>query len=334
MALNVLGTMQEEPREIAARELTELGMEINEANLETVLELMETPQIPEEMAVIFTPEVLGNDRLLLEAMTTHGITRITHTEGITVWDHTKKAIQSLDELGLQAQEAQALKYIILHHDIGKAAVWNKPQNQEKTAERLAAGRVQQSMIGHAETRIDIAEARLAANGYTGEPLEDMVKVIRYHMHTSLETMDQVNLARFVQSLSDEGARAERILRLLVMFLNIDGRATENVALEDGQLRRQANDLKANMAIETVWARYQEGKQILIERAERERMNALTDQLFAPKSGLVAYLKMHGINPGPEFGKVRRKIEEILAQHADDAPEQLRALIDAMLSQEQ
>ena len=77
-------------------ELAKFNIEVNEENVDTVRRLMNTPQYPEGFKELF--ENASNSGKLKHLMRENEIKSIVHSEGVTVWDHTKISIEKARDI--------------------------------------------------------------------------------------------------------------------------------------------------------------------------------------------------------------------------------------------
>jgi hypothetical protein len=78
-----------------------------------------------------------------------------------------------------------LKQIIFHHDIGKHEVVNTSANTTQTISTIGAGKLFQTMIGHAGAALDTTKTKLEANGLNKEEVALCLKTIENHMNTDI-----------------------------------------------------------------------------------------------------------------------------------------------------
>ena len=233
-------------------ELTELGFETTAENIENVVELMQTTQIPPEFASLLY--MLNNNETLRAVMVEYGIREIVHTEGPTVWDHTKLAIRYVDILeGLTSEEREDLRIIMLYHDRGKAAVCNEPHNTTQTIPRLReTGILLRPMKGHEKARLTEIRAGLQSNGITGDKLDMYMTIIENHTHPDpllgLHTYDR--LPDFLRNLGKPG------IKMMTAVLNADGLATETKRLIDGRVLSGTSRKKSNIRFIDVLQNFQ------------------------------------------------------------------------------
>jgi len=318
------------PEVLARKELAELGIEANRENVEAVIEQKGVRQHPEGHEDIINS--LNDPTALKAAMERLGIRSVVHAEGTSVWDHAKTAIRRVDSLDLPDALKHELRILMLYHDLGKAEVMDEDQNLKATEKNLKKGILLRNAIGHAEARGGDIRKGLAANGLTGERLETLMTIVRNHMNTSLlEQSPKKTVALFETFGSDDDERRETV-RLLTTILQIDAQATEHIDLEEGELKYSKNERKSQLDFAAVWAKYEEGLELVHQEAAKQEAKkaeaAREAAIFGGK--LSDYLiKERGIKPGPEMGRAVGQVKKLLAEQSDRPPEEVRRLVDGM-----
>lgn len=316
-------------REAMGKELLELGIEALPENISAAVEQKNTRQHPEGFEEIFAS--LDNPNELKRLMLEKGIKSIIHSEGTSVWDHARKAIE---EAGSECSEEvkKDLKLIMLYHDLGKTVVYGSEQNVAQTQKKLAKGELGQSMIGHPKERLQDIEAGLRVNGVDSRRLKIFMTVIENHMNTSLLEQDVRKTVKLFETFGTDDEEREQVVRLLTMVLQLDGNATESISLVDGELKYSKNEKKLKLDFDSVWNKYKEGKQALRDEADKkaaqEAEAAFEFSIFGKK--LPDYVKQdRGVKPGPDMGKAIGKVKALIAARKGDSPEEIKKLIDAM-----
>lgn len=318
----------EEKKEAVKKELSALKIEANENNVETVMEQQNTKQHPVGYDKLV--ENLNNPEELKQLMKDKNIQSIIHSEGITVWDHSKMAIQEIDSMDISEEEKADLKLIMLYHDLGKTIAGQNEKNIEATKKKLEKGHLHQSMIGHHKERLADIEAGFKANGVEGQKLKDFMIVVKNHMKTSLLEQDPKKTVKLFEEFGKNDEERKKVVKLLTLVLQVDGNATEHIDLVDDKLKYSKNEKKLDLDFDSVWDKYEEGVKILkkeAEKAQKKQAEAtLEKEIFGKK--ISDYLvKDRGLKPGPEFGKTMGKIKGIMAKNKKLSPEELKNLID-------
>ncbi|MFA5107389.1 MAG: hypothetical protein WC497_03645 [Patescibacteria group bacterium] len=313
--------------ETFAIQLRELGLEANRENIAAAQEMQRVPNLPRGYADI--EDSLDDLERLRIAMEKAGITSITHSEGKTVWDHTRRCIHELEKLGLPADQNEELRLILLYHDLGKTEAIRFPWNISRTRERAEKGKLQVAMMGHPEARLDDINRSLASNGLAGERLDRAMTVIQNHMRTDLLIMNPVKIVPIIESFgADDGQRRET-LNLLALVIKIDGLGTQYTTLAEGKLSVVHDVEKEHFEPEAVWKRYEEGK-ILAEQAKVEAELCAArakreGEIFG--SSLYDYLITRGFEKGPGMGLVMKRVRDIISKNPDAEPADIKKKID-------
>lgn len=315
-------------RETAQKELVELGIEASAENINALIEQRKTRQHPEGFEELLTN--INNPEELKRLMAEKGIKSIVHSEGASVWDHSKMAIQEIESMPISAETKKDLKLIMLFHDLGKTVSGQNEKNIEQTKKKLEKGELHQTMIGHHKERLSDVEAGFKANGVDGQRLRMFMIVVENHMNTSLLEQDTKKLAKLIEGFGENDEERKKVVELLTLVLQVDGNATEHIDLADGELRYSRNEKKLKLDFTSVWKRYEEGKQILQQEEKKKKQQeaeaAFEISVFGKK--LSDYLVQdRGIKPGPEMGKAIGKIKGLIAGNKDKTPDEVKKIID-------
>lgn len=314
--------------EATKKELSDLGIEASRENIEALMEQQKTQQHPAGyeglLANFDKPDELK--RLMKE----RSIKSIVHSEGLTVWDHTKSAIREIESMDIPDTEKADLKLIMLYHDLGKTTARQSEKNIEQTKKKLERGELHQAMIGHHKERLSDIEAGFKANGVDEQKLRMFMTVVENHMNTSLLEQDPKKTVKLFEGFGDNDEERKKVVELLTLVLQVDGNATQHIDLVDDELKYSKNEKKLKLDFDSVWKKYEEGKTILRQEEEKKKKQeaeaALEVSIFGKK--LSAYLTQdRGIKPGPDMGKSIGKIKGIMAKNRDLSPEEIRKLID-------
>jgi len=325
--------MQEQEKDLEVRanqELYDLGLETSKENIEAFKELAAARQLPEGYDEIV--DNLDNPGKLKEAMEEKGIKTIIHSEGPTVWDHTRLAIEKVKEMDLSDEEEKDLKILMLYHDLGKPEVWQNEQNSKGTEKKLEKGVLQQMMIGHADAAHDKIRQGFEANGISGDKLDRFMTVVANHMKTSFLEQDPKKTIEQVNSFGSSEEQRKEAAKMLAAVLKVDGDASEHVDLIDGELKFSKNEHKKEISFETVWKKYEEGQEIVKKEQEKQKAKEAEAEFEQSVFGgkLSDYLiKERRIKPGPEMGKAMGKIKGLLKRHKDQASEDIKKIIDGI-----
>ncbi len=140
-----------------------MGLEVNTNNIETVLSLRSVRQLPEaspgdkqeKLDELYSYLLEYNrqpspekEAKLNQLIQQAEVKSIVHSEGLTVWEHTRKTIQAIEKLKIENKLKQELKIVMLYHDLGKVEVYDQAKNQQRTQQKLKQDIVHQTMIGH------------------------------------------------------------------------------------------------------------------------------------------------------------------------------------------
>lgn len=312
---------------VIEKELRGFNIESIPENIETVKELVKTANIPDGFEKIKAS--LNDPERLKIAMEESGIISITHSEGKTVWDHTRCCLAELQKLELDPETANDLRLILLYHDLGKTEVGRRPWNRGKTEERIKKGVLQLAMMGHDEARTDDICRSLQANGMADERLERAMIVIKNHMRVDLLIMRPMNIVPIIDSFGHDDARRRKTLDILALTIKVDGLGTSYTKLTDGELTTTHGVNKEHFDPETVWQRYEEGKVLLEkfkeEKAQRMQRNEREQSIFG--TSLFEYLEQRGYKSGPDMGRVMKLVSAFLDEHIKEEPAAIRKMID-------
>jgi len=315
-------------KEGAKKELNRLGLEASRENIEAVRDQQETKQHPAGYEKILAN--LGNPVKLKKAMEEEGIKSIVHSEGLTVWGHAKKAIQTVETMNLPDEEKADLKLIMLYHDLGKTTAAKSEKNVARTEKNLKKGDLHQAMIGHPRERLDDIRAGFTASGVTGQKLENFMTVVKNHMNTSLMEQDPKKTVKLFKEFGANDEQRMSVVKLLVAAIRIDGQATGRAALVHGKIEFSENEKKVKSNFTDVWDRYKEGQKQIEKEEEKKRKKeqqaALEQEIFGKK--LTDYLiKDRDVTPGAEMGKAIGKIRVLIIKQKDLSAEKIKKLID-------
>ena len=314
--------------EAAKKELSDLGIETSQENIEALMEQQKTQQHPAGyeslLASLDKPDEL---KLLMEE---GGIKSIVHSEGLTVWNHVKSAIQEIESMDIANTEKAELKLIMLYHDLGKTTAMHSERNIKQTKKKLEKGELHQAMIGHHKEKLSNIEAGFRANNVDKQRLRVFMTVVENHMNTSLLEQDPKKTVKLFTGFGDNDEKRKKVVKLLTLVLQTDGNATQRIGLVDGELKYSKNDKKLKLDFDSVWEKYEEGKKILqqeIEKNKKKNMEAeLEVSIFGKK--LTAYLiRDRKIKPGLDIGKSIGKIKGIIAKNKNLSSKEIKELID-------
>jgi hypothetical protein len=323
--------MQEQEKDLEVRanqELYDLGLETSKENIEAFKELAATRQLPEGYDEIV--DNLDNPEKLKEAMEEKEIKTIIHSEGPTVWDHTRLAIEKVKEMDLSDEEEKDLKILMLYHDLGKPEVWQNEQNSTGTKKKLEKGVLQQMMIFHDRAAHDKIRQGFEVNGITGDKLDKFMTVVENHMKTSFLDQDPKITVKQVDSFGASEEQRKEVAKMLVAALGLDSEASERVDLVDGELKFSKNEHKKEISFDKIWKKYEEGQKMMEKEQEKQKAKQVEAEfeksIFNGK--LSDYLiKERGVKPGKEMGKIIGKVKGLLKKNRDKSPEEIRKIID-------
>lgn len=314
--------------EVTKKELSEFDIETSRENIEALMEQQKTQQHPagyeDLLANLDKPDELK--RLMEEK----GVNSIVHSEGLTVWNHVKLAIQEIESMDIPDEEKADLKLIMLYHDLGKTTAYQSEKNIEQTEKQLKKGKLHQAMIGHHKERLSDIETGFRANGVDGEKLKIFMIVVENHMNTSLLEQDLKKTVKLFEGFSNNDEERKRVVELLTSVLQVDGNATERIDLVEGEIKYSKNDKKLKLDFDSVWKKYEEGKKILQREEEKEKKKNMEAELEVSILGkkLSAYLiQDREIKPGPEMGKSIGKIKGIMKKNKNLSPEEIKKIIN-------
>lgn len=317
-------------QERARQELVDLGLEASAENIEAVAMQLKTSQFPEGYDDIL--DKLDSPEELKLVMETRGIKSIVHSEGKTVWDHTKLALRQIEGIaGLSDEQRKDLKLIMLYHDCGKTEVYNSDENKTRTRKNLEKGELQQAMINHDKAGLDKIKKGLLVNGVEGGRLEIFMRVIENHMKTSLLEQDPKKTVALFELFGQTDEERKKVVELLTLVLQVDGNATERINLVDGQLKYSKNEKKLKLNFEEVWGKYEQGKEMIKQEQERQKKQQEEKKFEESILGesIPSYLQKRGVKPGPEMGRIIGRIRGVISQNKDKNPSEIKAIIDAM-----
>jgi len=313
----------------ARKELVELGLETNRENIEAVVDQMSTRQIQEGYEDLI--EAMDNPEELKAKMEEKGIKRIVHAEGLTVWDHVKATMAEVEKLGLPEEEDKDLKILMLYHDLGKTEAAVSEESQTASKKALKKGRLFTYMMRHASLRGDDITRGLEANGIKGRKLEIFQQVIGHHMETSLLEQDPKKTFNLFSEFGDTDEDRKEVVALLVQVLHVDGEATQQVELVDGELKYSKNEKKQRLDLPAAWKEYEKGEKIIAaEKAKAEKKAAadkLEKEIFGTKLS-VYLIENRGVKQGPEVGKAIGKVKGIIAKNRGKSPQEIREIVDS------
>lgn len=316
-----------EPDEVK-KELAELGIEPFPENIEALAEQQNTKQHPEGYAEIL--DQIDNPDELKKIMQEKSIKSIIHSEGVTLWDHVKAAIQEIESMNISGEEKADLKLIMLYHDLGKTVSVKNEKNIAQTRKKLEKGELDQAMIGHHQEKLGDIETGFKANGIEGKKLQIFMMVVENHMNTSLLEQDPKKTVKLFEGFGKNNDERREAVKLLTNVLQIDGNATQRIDVIDGALKYSRNDKKLALDFNSVWEKYEEGKKILQQEEQKKKKQEaesnLETSIFGKK--LSNYLMQdRGIKPGPDMGKAIGKIKGLIAQNKNKAPDEIKSVID-------
>jgi hypothetical protein len=314
--------------ESATRELQELGIEARPENIETVLELQRARQHPDGFEDVTA--ALGSPDELKRLMQEKGLTSIIHSEGPALWDHVRLALEDIEKQDLPPERKTELKLAMLYHDLGKTTAVHNETNVAQTKKKLAKGELHQSAIGHATERLPDIAAGLRANGADGEQLKTLMTVLENHMNTSLLEQDPKKTVKLLDGFGANNGEIRRAVELLAAVLQADGNATEHVDLVDGELRYSKNEKKLKLNADAVWAKFEEGRQLLHDEEEKKLTQTAEEHHEIEILGmrLSDYLRqVRDMKPGPDLGKAISAVKNTIRANADKTPTEIKGLID-------
>ncbi len=309
------------------RELLVLGIEASPENIKCVAEQMKTPQLPAGYDDIANN--LNHPEALKSAMEQKGVKSIVHAEGRTLWDHSRTALEQIDLMDIPEEQKADLKLIMLYHDLGKTEVWNNAQNQEATKKKLAKGELHQSMIGHDKAQLDGIRTGFSANGIKGAKLELFMKVVENHMQTNLMEQKPEKMVAVIESLGSNDQERRQALELLALVLQLDGDATEHKELKDEKLESSKNEKKTEIKWETIWKKYEEGKEKMVAEAAKKKESEAAEAFEAQVLGkkLSEYLMKDRGKKGKEIKDASARAKKIIQENKNLSPEEIKKFID-------
>lgn len=315
---------------LAKRELLECGIEPKTEHITAVLQMMETSNFPAGFDDII--ENLRVPEKLKTVMQERNITSIIHAEGATVWEHVKAVIKMIDSLEVPEDEKKELRLIMLYHDIGKTEVWKKEENMFRTRKYLDEKRsLHVSMIGHEHSKLDQMREGLSAEGVDGQKLERFMNVILNHMNISILEQDPRKTFKLMEGFGETEEERKATVRLLANALVVDGLATQKVDLVGDTLEYGRNEKKIAFTFETLWSKYEEGKQLIEKEKQAQEKKEQYDKLELVVLGakLSEYLKQKGVVPGREMGKKMAEVKNVITSNADKNVEEIRMLVEKL-----
>ena len=317
--------------EIIEKELEDLGIEAKRQHIEAVLAMKNTSNFPAGFEDIAAS--LGSPDRLKILMREKSIHSIVHSEGGTVWDHVRTAILRVNELPIGDDEKRKLKLIMLYHDLGKVEVWAREENIKRTQKHLEQGGLHVAMIGHEKARTDEIRAGLQAAGIGDGELKQFTQVILNHMNTEILIQDPKKTYALVSDFGESEQERETVMKLLVSALTTDGSATEKLDLVGDELVYTKNELKSAATFEDYWGKYEEGKRMVAEEAEKLQAKARDAQFEKSVLDMSAaeYLKIAGIKDKTIFKTKLEEIKSLLvsAQGGSDF-ENIKKMVDEII----
>lgn len=231
---------------------------------------------------------------------------------------------------LKEDEKKLLKTIFFYHDLGKSKVWDDEENKKATENKFKKGELHQSMIGHAEASIEEIVDKLNKIGVTSNDMELAVDVIKNHMAVSIEVQDPIKTVKQIDSIKTEDKGL--FIKMLAKILEIDGNATEHVELKGGELVFSKNAKKLQIDVDKITSKYKQGKKMLIDAENKERMKKEADALEVQILGekMSDFLAKKG-KKGKEMGEYMKKIKEVIAQNAGKPHEEVKSEIEKIFS---
>ncbi len=310
---------------------SKINIEKSEENIKLIEGQMETRQHPEGYDDIF--QSINDEETLKILMSEKGINKIVHSEGLTVWDHTKKALEFLENRDdISEEKKKELRLLIFYHDLGKVSAASKVENIEKTQEQLEKGVLNCVMRGHHKEDLDAIKEGMLANNVSEEDLKIYMKVIENHMNTSLLEQSAKKIVKLFEDFGEIEGERKRVVNLLSLVLEIDGSATENITMKDSELFYSKNEKKLKINSDDLWEKYEEGRRMIQgeneKKLERLKEEELENKIFSGK--LTKYLiEERKIAEGKAFGKAVGKIKKIIQENGGLSPEELKRIIDEL-----
>jgi hypothetical protein len=293
----------------------------NPVNRKHIARLKRTSQHPAGYESIVSHMGSAN---LPEIMAKENVSKIIHLEGPTVWEHTLKTIDVVDEIGLSPEKADELRIIMLYHDVGKPSVIDRPENIKLTEKRKAEGKLLQACIGHADENLDLAREGFRENGIPEEKIEPYVNIIKNHMLIHrLDKIKDKDITLAVMSLGRTDEERRKNLELLEIVSLCDGRGTLKVEIDNGNVKYGNSVLPFDK--ERMWETYREGKKKIEDQREKERLRVKVKEVFG-KEKPGHYFMSLGFE-GPEIGKVMKKVERMVEDKHSLPPEEIKKQID-------
>ncbi len=276
----------------------------------------------------------NNEEGLKNLMVEKGIKKIVHSEGLTVWDHTKKALELLESRDDIAEEKKKeLRLLIFYHDLGKISASRKEENKKETEKQIGKGVLNCVMRGHHREGLDAIREGMIANDVDGEDLKIYMNVIENHMNTSLLEQGPKKLVKLFENFGDTEDERRRVVDLLSLVLEVDGSATENITMKDnGELLYSKNEKKLKINSDDLWEKYEEGKKMIGEEErleeEKAKQKELEEEIFP--GGVAKYLaEERGVPKGKNFGEAMKRTKEEVQKNKNLSPEKIREIIDAL-----
>lgn len=317
-------------QETAARELVELGIAINVENIRAVLEQKQVPQHPEGFESILAN--LRNHEYLLAEMRQHNIKSIIHSEGRTVWDHVRLAIQKANTMQIDSDILNDLKIALLYHDLGKKDVALDPRNIRRTNKNLSERRsLHSAMIGHEHARSADIEQALRANGIDEIRSKRILIAIENHMNTGMATQKPLKAAEQIDLFGSTEMERKKVVELLTLLIQADGQATEHIEVVDDQITKSINTQKAQITFDSIWTNYRLGK----KKAKQAEALATNKEVARLREidifgiDLPGYLRSRGVLDGTKLTHAVKVIKRFLGKHIDLETEVARTIIDAL-----
>lgn len=323
-----------EEEKFAKQELKTFGLQETPENFHNVMAQKRTLQIPKGAVEIF--EYLDNPKKLEAVMKKSKIIKIVHSEGPTVWDHTRAALEDIEKnKNLSKEEKEDLKLIMFYHDLGKTTAADKKENLALSEKNLKKGAIQMNMKGHETEQLDEIKKGLESNfkdvNQAKKKIDLFMTVIINHMNTSLMEMKEDKVIAAFEEFGKNEEERKQVVKLLAEVLNIDGNATEHALLEDDKLVFGKNEKKVNISFDNLWGRYEaalKADKIAKEKAAaKNQQEEFEKEVFGMK--LSDYLiKERKIKPGPDFGKAMGKVKGLIAKSKGKSAEEIKTIIDA------
>lgn len=250
---------KESPEVEASEELLKLGFQCLPENIQAVIDQQKTLQHPEGFETIVNTDSLEE---LREAMKEKNIKQVVHSEGESLWIHTKLAMTLIGLMDISDEKKSDLKLIMLYHDLGKTTpgMEERPEIKKIQEKEVSRGKLYKVAKGHAVEKSKDIEDGFRANGISGHKLEVFMTVVKNHMETSLPRMTPLELVKLFEGFGKNDDERKEVAELLALAMQADSNACSYVELrDDGRLGSFKEENRIGFDFDKIWARYEEGK---------------------------------------------------------------------------